>query len=281
MDKIFGKHQKNKVLRITLFFGIILIVAIGAFRFFNLKNFIGDKIGSFSKKSSEIQNTNTEKSKTASCTRTTRLENKPQYDRALSLIAERYEVWEKSPGLNTFPSQLTNCIKIVESDVRASQKVEGYFEFNGEEIKDNYFPIYVDKDYSYSDDIVNALLLVHEITHVRQYLDLLNGKDNLSCIDKEVEAFFGEWEFSRFQGDETNKSIDLRIKYDEDLNPQLQIIKSINNYIVSQKFVGLVELCKDESSNNPCSKIIDDHQKQMIKEIVVSDDYYQKQCELQ
>ena len=84
-----------------------------------------------------------------------------------------------------------------------------------------------------------------------------------------------------YQGDETNKSIDLRIKYDEDLNPQLQIIKSINNYIVSQKFVGLVELCKDESSNNPCSKIIDDHQKQMIKEIVVSDDYYQKQCELQ
>lgn len=232
-------------------------------------------------KNSPSPTDNSRATSVSGCTRTTRLDNKPEYDRALSLIDEKYVSWEKgNSNWNAFPSQLTNCIKIIEGDVRQTQKVEGYFVFNSDEIKDNYFPIYVDKDYAYSDDIVNALLLVHEITHVRQYLDTLNGKDNMSCIDKEVEAFYAEWNFYRFQFDETQKSIQFRIKYDEALNPQLQVVKSISDYILSQKFVGLVELCKDESPTNTCSNIIDNHFKQMIKEIVLSDGYYKKQCNL-
>jgi len=193
--------------------------------------------------------------------------------------------WEKGGESNKgtfyfFPSQLVNCIKVVEGNVRDTTEAEGYFIFNDTEIKDNYFPITVDKDYSEADDIVNSLLLVHEITHVRQYLDSLNNKQQLSCLDSEVEAFDAGYNFYRWQFGETGKSINLRIQYDLELNPQLQIIKTISDYFLSSKFVSLTELCKGESPSDTCSDRITANRRQKIKAVVSQDGYYMKQCKL-
>jgi len=273
-------NKRKKQIRTIVTVALLVASAFGIYLFTNNSQL------KFEKKDNKISLTTTdETTKVVGCTRTTRLENKPVYDRALSLIQEKYSTWEKGGESNKgtfyfFPSQLVNCIKVVEGNVRDTTEAEGYFIFNDTEIKDNYFPITVDKDYSEADDIVNSLLLVHEITHVRQYLDSLNNKQQLSCLDSEVEAFDAGYNFYRWQFGETGKSINLRIQYDLELNPQLQIIKTISDYFLSSKFVSLTELCKGESPSDTCSDRITANRRQKIKAVVSQDGYYMKQCKL-
>lgn len=231
-------------------------------------------------KDDEVQTTKTDKPKIISCTRITRLNNKPPYDRALSLIQEKYNSWDKNnEDLKEwffFPSQLANCIKIVEGDVRNTSGIEGYFKFNSDEIQEDYFPIVVDKDYSYVDDSINSLILIHEITHVQQFLDTLNNIDTLSCIDKEAEAYYAQWVFYGMQFPETRKSIDYRIENDSELHPQLRIIQSIKNHL---NLDGVRNECLyGAGKENP--KCISDYRKNEIKKLLLQDDYYLKQCKL-
>lgn len=219
-----------------------------------------------------------------SCTRTTRLENKPVYDRALSFIGEKYLMWDEEYFSNTnswsfFPSQLVNCIKIEEKNVKNTTGEEGYFIFNDDKIKDNYYPITIDVDYKYNDEAVNALLLVHEITHVQQYLDFLNNKPELSCIDKEVEAFYAQWKFYSFQFPESTKSIDLRIQNDDDLNPQLKIIRDIIKLHTSN-IEKMETECLFGPGKSNVEKCVDDIDKSSIKKLLLQNDVYIKQCNL-
>lgn len=222
--------------------------------------------------------------KQVSCSRTTRLDNKPVYDRALSFIEEKYKPWDEEflGGLysySTFPSQLTNCIKIDEDNLRNTTGEEGYFIFNGDQIKENYYPITVDVDYKYNDEAINALLLVHEITHVQQYIDFLNGKPEVSCIDKEAEAFLSQWKFYKFQFPETRKTIDLRIQNDKDLNHTLQIIETIQKQI-TLRFDERKNECLNNSAKLSVEDCIDEFDKTLIKDLLLEDDTYKKQCNL-
>ena len=115
------------------------------------------------------------------CTRIERWENKPQYDRALSLIQQRIqESIELDKGTDgdtaftNFPPDLVNCIFIKEEDIDDKSGIEGYFALDNNEIKNNYFPITVDKDYKEADDIVTALLIAHEMAHIKRYDYLVN-----------------------------------------------------------------------------------------------------------
>ena len=44
------------------------------------------------------------------------------------------------------------------------------------------------------DDLLTALLLSHEIAHASQFIESLNG-GNLSCVDKEIQAFYLQFAF--------------------------------------------------------------------------------------
>jgi hypothetical protein len=219
-----------------------------------------------------------------SCTRTTRLDNKPVYDRALSFIQEKYSPWDNEylSGKNSysyFVSQLVNCIKIDEGNLKNTTGEEAYFIFHGDQIKDNYYPITIDKDYGYNDEAINALLLVHEITHVQQYIDFLNGKNELSCIDKEVEAFHSQWNFYKFQFPEIRKTIDLRIQNDKKLNSTLQILKTIQDQ-VTFNFNEREDECLYGSGKTDVSKCVDIFDKNLIRDLLVQDEFYKKQCNL-
>ena len=218
----------------------------------------------------------------ASCTRTKRLENKPVYDRALSFIGEKYGLWDKEylngeDSYSYFPSQLVNCIKIDEGNLKNTTGEEGYFIFHGDQIKENYYPITVDVDYGYNDEAINALLLVHEITHAQQYIDFLNGKPEISCIDKEVDAFHSQWNFYKFQFPETRKTIDLRIQNDKNLNPTLQVLKAIQEEI-SLHFDKRESECLYGSGKTDVGKCVDKFDKNLIKNLLLQDEFYQKQC---
>lgn len=275
--KKFNNVQKKKIVLST----IIIIGLISLLIFKIILKAKGTNLSSNT--NSERQLIGTEKPLTASCTRTTRLENKPQYDRALSLIEEKYKHWELYDGSYGtwyfFPSQLTNCIKIIETNAREESGVEGYFVFNSKEIKDNYYPVFVDENYDESDDFLTALLLVHEITHVRQYLDTLNGVNNLSCIDMEVEAFDAAWGLYRIQSGETGKSINLRLEFDNELHPQLQVIKAIKDYYsTNPRPPTISELCDGFPGTD--SECITFDRKKRIRAIISKDEYYIKQCNL-
>jgi len=216
----------------------------------------------------------TEVPKTVSCTRTTRLENEPQYDRALSLIQQRVDEnnkwWDKygekiDNRFRYFSSELVNCIKITEESIKESTGIEGYFTFNSKDIKKDYYPITVSSDYHFADDVETALLLSHEMTHVQQYIDTLNGKNALSCIDSEINAFTSQLDFYPILNSEEGSSIYYRIQNDENLHSQLQIL----NAMMTINRNSDCRFDKDCLDKNLTSK---------LRKMLIDDSYYQKQC---
>lgn len=231
------------------------------------------------KESTDDINTQIEKEQSIvyGCSRESRLDNKAPFDRALSLIEEKYQLWESTnTKFNYFSSNLVNCIKINVGNVKRSTGAEGFFEIGNKEIKQNYYPITVDTDYNYNDDILNALLLVHEITHVRQFIDKMNDKQSLSCIDQETEAFYAQFQFYSYQFPEVRKSMDLRIKNDKDLHPQLAMIVNLRD---NMDLDGVRKQCLygDGKDNENC---IDNYRKNEIKQMLLNDNFYRKECNL-
>lgn len=213
--------------------------------------------------------------KTTSCTRTTRLDNKPQYDRALSLIQQRVDEnnkWWDKYGENKdgrfkhFSPELINCIKISEEAIKNSTGLEGYFIFNSKDIKTDYYPIIVSTDYSFTDDIVTALLLSHEITHVQQYIDTINGKNAEACIDSEIDAFIAQLDFYVILNVEENSSAYHRIQNDKSLHSQLQIIKMMTTINRDSDCEMMDVNCKDVNLRNK------------LRNFLKEDSYYKQQC---
>lgn len=231
------------------------------------------------KKTQQPKPENKETVKTISCTRTTRLENKPAYDRALSLIQERVAQQYAGKKFDYFPPELTNCIKINEQKSESMSGLEGYFIFNDEEIKDNYYPITVSSSYVLDDNITTALLLSHEITHVQQYIDLLNKKNELSCVEKEVNAFMSQMGLYLELNVEENSSVYYRLKNDKNLHTQ---IKMIDTMIQAGK-KGDCFSKSDTKDQNYFSNVLecqDKYMKQGLREFILNSKEYKKQCNL-
>jgi len=211
--------------------------------------------------------------KELSCTRTTRLDNDPLFDRALSVIAEKTQFERTLDMFPYFPASLVNCIKVNMSNVHTQNGAEGYFIFNDKDIKQNYFPITIDDSYAETDDLITAILLTHEITHVQQYIDQVNGKEPLSCIDKETKAFHAQDQIMGDFNEEERKSVDFKIENDTNLNPQLQIIKAIDDAILFK-----------EAHDNCFLNVKDtrtclmEYEESKIKSLVLQNKTYQQEC---
>lgn len=262
------KIGKNIVHKPFLFVAIFLLLII-LFLFFNTHNYISEKISIFNSiKNTESQTVNTEKPKIVSCTRTTRLDNEPQYDRALSLIYQRISE-AKGTKYKYFPPELTNCIKIIEEKIDESSETEGYFIFNSKDIKINYYPIIVNSRYQEADDVVIALLLMHEMNHVQQYINTQNGKTPLSCIESEIESFLAQRDFWAYLNTEEASSLISRYNSDESLHPQIKIL-----------FLMLGTHSESGCGDFFNFKCYEDHIHDELKQIITTDSYYKKQCEL-
>lgn len=263
----------KKIYFVVAVFAVLLLV--GASYYFGRSSVTPQK-------TTVVDTVKSEVNSDAPCTRTTRLENAPQYDRALSLLHQKLDGWNPNndSSENYFPpASLLNCIQVVESDVTGTIGAEGYFEVNNKNIKQDYYPITVDKSYSYADDLLNALILLHEVTHVQQFIDAKSGKTELSCIDKEVEAFYSSWKLFGTMNSEEWKSIDFRLTNDKDLHPQLQIIEAIREQTGGANFQKDREMCLYGSGKNDPS-CIDNNRKAEIKEMLLQDDFYKKQCSI-
>jgi hypothetical protein len=92
----------------------------------------------------------------------------------------------------------------------------------------------------------------------------------------EVEAFFAQFRFYSIQFPEVLKSMNLRIENDKDLHPQLAMIQNIKN---SMSLDGVRAKCLN-NPNNKDENCIDNFRKNEIKQMLMKDDFYVKQCEL-
>jgi hypothetical protein len=175
------------------------------------------------------------------CTRTERHANPPEFDRALSLINQRVVEFHHARGQEV-PTLITPCIVVEYADLSHFGEVEGVFYFGGHDVTENRLPIYVDNKYKSSDDILTAVLLYHEIAHAQQYIDYLNGKDNLTCFEKEVEAFLSAAVFLLMLNAEETNSLDARLGYFDTSNYEL--IQSVDYSV--QRMHEAQQMCSND-----------------------------------
>lgn len=212
------------------------------------------------------------------CTRTERWENKPQYDRALSLIKQRIEEsieldkgTDAKTAFDSFPLELVNCIYVKEEDIDDRSGIEGYFIIDSGEIKNNYFPITVDKDYKESDDIVTTLLLAHEIAHVQQYLLGVPNSTRNECLRAEAEAFVTQWMMFGTLSIEEMGSVNARIERNDSLHSQLKMIASIRELLQQYALPACGFMSRD------CTREV---LKVQMFHVLFDDEFYRKQCDM-
>ncbi len=162
----------------------------------------------------------------AICSRSDPYETKPEFERSLSLLRQRYE--------NSFDTDkktyidMVNCIAIDYADLK-NEGAEGVFYFDDSISSPEKLVIQVDNSYQSYDDLSTAFLLSHELVHAKQFIELLFLDKQRSCVDKEVEAFLQQINFSFYLNPEESKSLVSRAEKISNENKQLQIYADLMN----------------------------------------------------
>lgn len=121
------------------------------------------------------------------CSRIEPYPMQPEFERALSLIIQRLEQRNKDKDFIETIQEIKNCLYISYSDDVDKYGAEGLFNFD-ENSTNERLNILVSNSYKANDDILTALLLIHEVTHAGQFvLDIES-----SCFDLEAQAFFNQ-----------------------------------------------------------------------------------------
>lgn len=290
-------NRKIKILFILIL--VLLVISI----ILNISFFVNKQQTKTTKENNSSETKNNKASSKLGCSRIIRLDNEPQYDRALSLIQQRlkehnktYKSKDDSYYYKYFSPELVNCIKIIEATPKKRDDFEGYFILNSEEIKPDYYPIIVNSKYVESDDIGIVLLLSHELTHVQQYINAVNNKKETSCLDNEANAFMATRMFYIFglNFQETGM-VDERIKTLKSLSNKkgTGIESYYQNYMYTSfdtpfTMIDLVQKLVGESKCQTMENIekglvsdcLDSDIHNKLKEIIKNDSYYKKQCGL-
>lgn len=216
----------------------------------------------------------------AKCTRTTPYPKLPEFERALSLINQRVSQYYTNPQDKGFG----NCLNIQYSDLkRFGDNAEGIFVLDRSVSSPNNLMIYVDNSYRNNDDVLTAILLVHEITHVGQYYDyLVNDKSLKPCMEQEIEAFQTQFEFLKTLNEEERNSIFGRLNIwtmgsyiASDPNKQLTNPALIN---LSQMVAIFLNAAKYRCKMEPTCTL--NLTAQGIRDMVEKSPEYKKQCNM-
>lgn len=160
------------------------------------------------------------------CSRSSPYEAEPEFERALSLLKQRYE--------NSFDTDkriyidMVNCIAIDYADLK-NEGAEGVFYFDDSISSPEKLVIQVDSSYQSYDDLSTAFLLSHELVHAKQFIELLFLDEQKNCVDQEAEAFLQQINFSFYLNPEESKSLVSRAEKISNENIQLQIFADLMN----------------------------------------------------
>lgn len=173
----------------------------------------------------------------------------PEFERAISFIIQRLSQSPKATYLDENFQSIKNCLSITYSPEVEKYDAEGLFYFDENSTNDK-LNILVSNKYKASDDIVTALLLIHEITHAYIFASGIE----IDCYQNEAEAFTNELYLLTGFNQAEREILNARIQFYP--SPQ------IDNFYNMIKNVNRMKGAPYED----------------ILQLVKSDPYYQKQC---
>lgn len=210
------------------------------------------------------------------CERTNLYNMPPEFSRALSLIMQRYSQ-RSDPYLETY-KKMINCVDVEYTDIHSSQaQTEGYFIFDEDNSSLGKLNIYVDESYANYDDLTTSFLIVHELTHARQYVEeQLYGK-KVSCVNKEVYAFRQQLYFETYLNKEEQNSLVARAEKAENQNPQLYALVTL----LDLSWEAIQETTRGRTNTTQAeAKQYLNVLTNKIKIMIEANPTYQKQCDL-
>lgn len=272
---------------------IIFFILITLFLFFSIFNY-------YSKQGKEDLVSNNESLNSKICSRESEYEMEPEIERALSLLYQRIDEHKNDSTVqkDLIPTidillKIRNCLNIQFSEPNEISE-EGYFIFDENSTMDN-LQIYVNKKYSSYDDIVTALLLVHEVTHAVQFVGEKMAVSDYSCIEKEVEAVRMEYRLLRSLNYAENTSLLSRIEREIGIASKSPIFSN-NERLDIAGLVGIsqlldiqneiLDICmKENESRRPENWIniyecAGEREEEYINQYIMDNSYYRQQCGL-
>lgn len=178
------------------------------------------------------------------CVRESGYEMPEEFKRALSLIEQRYRNRgdiEEAGRLD----DISNCLRIEYSESgKEINGAEGVFVFSPSHNLDEYL-IKVSPKYSIKDDLLTAVLLRHELTHVFQYANKEAVNSEEGCYKAEASAFISEGRFVyNILNNEEEKSLKARIAKTPEATQLFQTLLSIASYegdLMEEKALNFVK----------------------------------------
>lgn len=202
------------------------------------------------------------------CIRNTPYTLRPEFDRAISLIKQKFLAAGWSKAID--PSWL-NCINIEYSpDVGSA---EGVFVLDSQHFSRSEIKILVNKSYEAKDDLLTAILIAHELSHVKSAVySTINGKSNIidkdSCYEEEVQAFLAQWGLILNLSNEERNSLAGRFL----LNPQDPVIASlVDSMALAAK---AVKQCNNSFEGSCFFKKLQNYYESSVRD----NPYYQQEC---
>lgn len=190
------------------------------------------------------------------CIRDEAYEMPEEFKRALSLIEQRYRDRGNIEEVSHLEN-IRNCLKIEYSESgKAINGAEGVFVFSPPHNLDEYL-IKVSPKYSIKDDLLTAVLLRHELTHVFQYANNQDVNSEDGCYKAEASAFISEGKFVyHVLNDEEEKSLESRMTKTPEVAQLFQTFIAIAKYdgdLIDEKALNFIkanpyyqEQCKEK-----------------------------------
>ena len=170
------------------------------------------------------------------CIRNTGYNKPPEFDRAINLILQRARQVSNEISIK-WANELDgikNCINIqyANSDYEMGS-AEGYFSLTKNQDLEEY-KITVSPRYSIKDDLITAVLLVHELTHVVDYSNFLLHNTPVPCFEAEANAFNNQNWFLGILNSEEISSINSRYN----LGGSAELRQIVDTYITIPRYPG-------------------------------------------
>lgn len=174
------------------------------------------------------------------CIRKTGYEVPEEFRRSLSLITQRFDQAgeERARIWSSFVKRVENCLNIQyakpgDENFSDDSNTEGMFTFYPSQSMEK-LDITISPRYSVKDDLLTAILLVHEISHVRDFVNDQKDGEPTGCFETEGAAFSTQNYFASILNQEEVNSINARVA--RNISKEAQQVVDV--FTVVPKFPG-------------------------------------------
>lgn len=210
------------------------------------------------------------------CKRSTAYPLDSEFNRVLDLIAQRLDI-EKNYGTYWGSAyNYRNCLDVQYSDENKQLGAEGLFFAEDPKLQD--LKILINPDYKKYDDLTVSTILIHELTHVGQYISEKTNKTKADCFGEEAEAFTSQAIFLSQLNQEEVRSIYARIRENVNANPAFTILLGIQQK-QGEAYNACTVLKKENNlTDQQFNVCVWTGTKNKLEVEIKADSYYQEQC---